>query len=790
MKKTTNAHLSFVLPVGSELFGKYRILKVLSNTQYGFDYLVTSMDNTNKKTYLIKEFFPNGCVIRGDKNQMLLRASLNTEELLNFNFMRKIFEGEVKNLAKISDIKHTNIVNLIEVLENKNNTTYMVRSYEEGISLSEYLDKKEERRLSNEEIYNIIYPLFEVLEDIYKLDIYHLDIKPENIFIKKDGTLILVGFHASTIFYDEHSKKYRNIFTPEYASPEQINVENISEVDQRSDIYSVGVLLYYLITNTLPPKAEARKKSGKNDPYTPLLKQEFSYEYDTSLLATVDKALSVSKKNRFKNLSQFKNAITTIKPASKQKRKNERKNSLYIIGFIASLFVFFIYFTWEDSPEKLKPKTSIENRDIVKQAFSKHQNKIDINSIEKQNSNITKTKLYAKHDKVIENKNIVVQSQNVVPVAPVKTLKIETNTFLKEVKNGINIQINVNLPSVIGQTKVKVNGKEYSDDNIFLKREESYEIIMENSYYQPLRVTRTYEELMEFPVQNFILVRGKGKLHLDGLPMNTQIKVYEVDENQKKEFNPHILYKNGMYEMIVKSGTKIYMVFNNNKEYKSYQTEIITLLHGEALTLTYSLEKKDAIDVSEEVFLPVEKNISTQRTNNMIINKASIVEKKRIISSYSEKKISTKEKTKNPPKHIKKKNISKETISVSKKKNMTTKKKTKKNSKYIKKKNISKETITASNKKKISIKKKTKKNSKDLIQKNLSTKKNLNITGANKVSTKGKDSFVWYCSAKSIGSIKMSAKHINKLVAQQMALRACNKGKSGCKVLNCFLLRN
>jgi len=723
MKKTTNAHLSFALPVGFELVGKYRILKVLNNTQYGFDYLVTSMDNRNKKTYLIKEFFPNECVIRGDKNQMLLRASLNTEELLNFNFMRKIFEGEVKNLSKISDTKHANIVNLVEVLENRNNTTYMVISYEEGISLSEYLEKKDEkgeRYLSNEEIYNIIYPLFEALENIYKLDIYHLDIKPENIFIKKDGIPILVGFHASTIFYDKRSKMYRNIISPEYASPEQINVENATEVDYRSDIYSVGVLLYYLITKTLPPKAEIRKKSGKNDPYLPLLKQEFPYEYDTSLLAAVDRALSVSKKNRFKSPSQFKKAITTIKYTNKQERKKERKTSLYIFGFIASLFVFFIYFTWEDSPEKLKSKISIENRDIVKQAFSKH--------------------------------------QNIVPIVQVKTLNIETNTSLQEVKNGIKIQINVNLPRTIGQTKVKVNGKEYSDNNIFLQREESYEIIMENPYYQPLRVTRAYEELMEFPVQNFILVRGKGKLHLDGLPMNTQIKVYEVDENQKKEFNPHILYKNGVYDMIVNSGTKIYMVFNN-KEYKSYQTEIMTLLHGEALTLTYSLEKKDTIGVSEEVSLPVEENISIQRSNTMIVDKEKIVEKKRIISADSEKKISIKEKNKKNPKHIKKKNVSKETT-------------------------------TASKKKKISTKKKSKKNPKNLTQKNLSTKKNINITGKNKASTKGKDSFVWYCNAKSIGSIKVSAKHINKLVAQQMALKACNKGRSGCKILNCFLLRN
>jgi len=732
MKKITNTHLSFALPIGYELLGKYKILKVLNHIQYGFEYLVETINEIDKRTYIIKEFFPNECVIRGNKGQMLLKASLSTEALVNFNFLRKIFEGEIKNLWKISGTKHTNIIKLIGVLENRNNTTYMILSYEKGVTLQAYLDKrKEERQLSNEEIYNIINPLLDVVEHIHQLDIYHLDIKPENIIIKEDGTPVLLGFYASTMIYDEYTKKYHNIHTPEYASPEQISVENISEVDQRSDIYSIGVLLYYLITNVLPPKAEVRKKSKKNDLYVPLVDHEACKIYDTSLLAAVDKALSISKKHRFKNVSQFKNAILPIKSASGQKVKKERKIPWYLFGSMVSLFVLFIYFGGRGSAEKLESETISKNTHIIKydteKVLTKEENKIDIN---KSKSNE-------------KEKN----SENLIAIVPTETLNIEEVVSIEKPRNEIKISINVKLPKAIGKTKIKVNGEKYSDGNILLERKKSYDISIENPYYHTLNVKRTYDELLEFPVQKFMLVEGKGKVHLNGLPMGTEIKVYEAEKNQTKILNSAISYSDGMYEVIVKSGKKFYMLFTNTV-YKSYQTEIMILMHGEALTLTYDLEKKD---------------VGVQEIKNKLEHKERIEKKKdivkNIVSVGINKKIRTKEKNK---KRIKKKDLTKN-----------------KSSKKIKKI-------------KIKVKKKVKKKQKRISKKELTKKKRFSKSRENnKASSKTNVSdFVWYCNAKAIGSGKISAKDVNKLVAQQRALRKCNRVQSGCKILNCFLLRN
>ena len=314
-RETNDTHVSLALKAGSILLDKYRIVKLLKGSQFGFVYLVEKND-ASKRLFVVKEFFPKDCVTRGNRGQMLIRSALNTDELLSFNFMRKIFKGEAENLAKISRSTHTNIISLAKLEENKNNTTYMVIPYEEGVSLREYLEKRKEkgeRQLNNDEIYQIVNPLFDALEHIHKLGVHHLDVKPENILIKKDGSPLLLGFKASTIFYDDDSREYCNAYTPAYSSPEQIVVKNASQVDQSSDIYSMGVLLYNLITDTFPPKADERIESivanRNDDPYISLSEQELSAEYTTSLLGAVDKALSFSKKNRYRSANDFKNAI-------------------------------------------------------------------------------------------------------------------------------------------------------------------------------------------------------------------------------------------------------------------------------------------------------------------------------------------------------------------------------------------------------------------------------------------------------------------------------------------------
>jgi len=297
------------LKVGSLLFDKYKILKVLGNGNFGMIYLLEAND-ASKKLLVVKEFFPKGFVTRGDNDEVILKPSLSKQALKNFYFMKDIFIGEAQNLVKVTGKSHSNIVTFFALEENKNNTTYFIMNFEEGITLKEYLSQREEEKkgkLNNNEIYKIAIPLLSGLEQIHQVGVYHQDIKPENILIREDGSPILLDFGASVIVYDEETKKYFNAATPRYAAIEQINVDQPPKINQTSDIYAMGVMLYKLITDTYPPKSKERLDAivkGNKDPYIPLGTKKLN-GYDSHLLKAVDKALQISQEDRFQSAQQF-----------------------------------------------------------------------------------------------------------------------------------------------------------------------------------------------------------------------------------------------------------------------------------------------------------------------------------------------------------------------------------------------------------------------------------------------------------------------------------------------------
>ena len=798
-RETDNTHVSLALKAGSILLDKYRIVKLLKYSQFGFVYLVEEND-ASKRLFVVKEFFPKDCVARGNRGQMLIRSSLNTDKLLSFNFMRKIFKGEAENLAKVSRSKHTNIINLTELVENKNNTIYMVIPYEEGVSLREYLEKRKERgerQLNNDEIYQIVNPLFDALEHIHKLGVHHLDVKPENILIKKDGSPLLVGFKASTIFYDDDNKEYCNAYTPAYASPEQIVVENASQVNKSSDIYAMGVLLYNLITDTFPPKADERIESiavnRNDDPYISLFEQELPGEYTTSLLGAVDKALSFSKKNRYRSANDFKNAILGIKLATKPKVKKERKIAFYLVGLMIPLFILFIYFGWESFDNKpasqvVHKSDAVEKNDSqmvssedkkldnklhkiddvnIRSIKVTEQQKVDLQQIaskvkqEKPNAKESHTKeqetgktMASVNPDTISQMKKTNEDQSVLDNTDQDTLKAKQQAPVIEPINEVNVQIDIKLPIPIGETKLKVNGKELVDGNMVAHRGSSYQISIENPYCRTVNAKRTFDELLEFPKQTFIPVLGKGKMYLGGLPSSVQIKVYQFVEDQIKEVVPKIHYRNEMYEMILQSGQKFYMTFDK-KEYKHYKTKTLILQHGKALTQTYSLEKKDSVKREESVSAltsKVKKSIEKKQVD--------------IVVQKTKQETGTKERSK-------KNNI--EPIIQPVIKEVVPKPS----------KPVVEEVVVVPPKK---IKKKPVEKKKPGIQ-----KKPDKTQQRKEPSKRDLSDLVWYCDAKAMGTAKVSAKHTDKQTAKRAAMQQCsraNKGRGECRILNCFLLRN
>ena len=192
----------------------------------------------------------------------------------------KYFESEIECMKKMH---HVNIIKFYEVIKRRKNEIYMILEYCDNGDLSEYIDNGQ--TLHDSKFY---YEILDALQYLYKKDILHRDIKPQNILIH-NWTIKLSDFGFAKTF-ERNTLITTFCGSPLYMAPEIINTR---EYNCTSDIWSLGVVLYELLTKIHPYSCDT-----KDELWSKIKSLDLNIDFDF--------IKSVPKRNLIKDLLQIK----------------------------------------------------------------------------------------------------------------------------------------------------------------------------------------------------------------------------------------------------------------------------------------------------------------------------------------------------------------------------------------------------------------------------------------------------------------------------------------------------
>lgn len=291
---------NLALPAGYQL-QDYEIKKVLSSGGFSFVYLARDKD---KKTVAIKEYLPSSIALRTESATVLP----NADDVALFRHGLKGFFDEGLSLAKID---HKNIVRVLNFFR-ANETVYMVMQYERGKTLQDYILGQTDF-VPEKFIRSVFSELSNGLREVHAQKLLHLDIKPANIYIRLDGSPVLLDFGSARQALSEHLTKISPSFTPGFASPEQHFDRKL--LGPWSDIYSIGATMYACLTRTSPLAANQRIK---NDLLIPAVKLGKDI-YSENLLELIDKCMSLDYLERPQSVFSLQKTLLDFTPESKKK---------------------------------------------------------------------------------------------------------------------------------------------------------------------------------------------------------------------------------------------------------------------------------------------------------------------------------------------------------------------------------------------------------------------------------------------------------------------------------------
>jgi serine/threonine protein kinase/tetratricopeptide (TPR) repeat protein len=248
--------------------------------------------------------------------------------------IKKRFIQEAKAVSKL---QHNNICTIHEINETEEGQLFICMDYYKGTSLK---DKLEEGKLELNKALDITIQICEGLKNAHEKNIIHRDIKPANIFITNDGIVKILDFGLAKIKGETQlTKTGLTVGTTAYMSPEQAKGEN---VDQRSDIWSLGVVFYQMISGKLPFKGEYDQAII----YSILNKSPEELNTAKKIKKFINKCLQKKPVNRYQSIDEILVEFNLISPDSVKRNifSTDKKLSGKITGsqFVKRLWLILL----------------------------------------------------------------------------------------------------------------------------------------------------------------------------------------------------------------------------------------------------------------------------------------------------------------------------------------------------------------------------------------------------------------------------------------------------------------
>ena len=215
------------------------------------------------------------------------------------------FGNELKLARKIT---HKNVGKMFDINEEEG-THYITMEYVSGGDLKKFIRRSKQLTIGT--AISIAHQVCDGLTEAHELGIVHRDLKPNNIMIDDNGNARIMDFGiARSVKAKSLTGSGVMIGTPEYMSPEQVEAKDI---DQRSDIYSLGIIMYEMLTGRLPFEADTPFAIGvKHKSETPKNPKEFNQQIPDDLSSVILKCLEKGKESRFQYVGAVNSELARI----------------------------------------------------------------------------------------------------------------------------------------------------------------------------------------------------------------------------------------------------------------------------------------------------------------------------------------------------------------------------------------------------------------------------------------------------------------------------------------------